>query len=121
MIIYYGNQPERLTAGIAFILYTLFLSIPYLFLLRLFLSSQDFFTKSHFFRRTILIELVLLAPFLVKMPILGLHYWLPKAHVEANTSGSIVLAGLLLKLGRYGVTRVILLFPSFIIIHSAFL
>ena len=38
----------------------------------------------------------------MKFPIFGVHYWLPVAHVEASTVGSIVLAGVLLKLGRVG-------------------
>jgi NADH:ubiquinone oxidoreductase subunit 4 (subunit M) len=56
-----------------------------------------------------LIRALLLAPFLVKIPVLGIHYWLPKAHVEARTAGSMVLAGLLLKLGRYGGLRIVTL------------
>lgn len=39
----------------------------------------------------------------VKVPVYGLHFWLPKAHVEASTLGSIMLAGALLKGGTYGV------------------
>jgi len=55
---------------------------------------------------------VLLGPFLVKIPLYRVHRWLPKAHVEAPVAGSMVLAGLTLKLGGYGMVRVLSIFKS---------
>jgi NADH-quinone oxidoreductase subunit M len=54
-----------------------------------------------------------LAAFLVKLPVVPLHNWLPDAHTEAPTAGSLILAGLLLKTGAYGLIRFVLpLFPA---------
>jgi len=55
----------------------------------------------------LLISITFILPFLVKLPVFGLHFWLPKAHVEASTSGSMILARLLLKLGSFGLFRVL--------------
>jgi NADH-quinone oxidoreductase subunit M len=54
-----------------------------------------------------------LAAFIVKLPVVPFHSWLPDAHSEAPTAGSLILAGLLLKTGAYGLMRfVVPLFPS---------
>jgi len=60
----------------------------------------------------VIVSLLLLFAFLVKIPIYGVHLWLPKAHVEAPVAGSIILAGVLLKLGGYGIFRMGLIISS---------
>jgi NADH-ubiquinone oxidoreductase chain 4 len=62
---------------------------------------------------SVLFYLCIVFAFLVKMPIFFVHLWLPRAHVEAPVSGSIILAGVLLKLRGYGLLRVFPILVNF--------
>nr|YP_026004.1 NADH dehydrogenase subunit 4 [Argulus americanus]AAS00845.1 NADH dehydrogenase subunit 4 [Argulus americanus] len=105
----WGYHYNRLKASLYLLFYTLFFSLPMLIGILFFLKNYDlsfFFMKysNDLFEKLFLISIVL--GMLVKIPMWGIHLWLPKAHVEASASGSMLLAGILLKLGGYGLWRI---------------
>nr|AFJ53909.1 NADH dehydrogenase subunit 4 [Celleporella hyalina] len=109
-----GYQPERLKASLYFVMYTTITSLPLVFFM-LWVKIMSFSWGFNLMQSVgsldinILMTTGMIIAFASKLPLWGFHLWLPKAHVEAPMSGSMLLAALLLKLGGFGLAMILMI------------
>jgi NADH-quinone oxidoreductase subunit M len=114
LIIGVWGGPNRVYAAIKFFLYTLIGSLLMLVALIYLYGASDSFALADWYALPLSLDVQLLLfaafflAFSVKVPMWPVHTWLPDAHVEAPTGGSVVLAAITLKIGAYGFVRFIL-------------
>lgn len=120
LILGWGYQPERISSSFFIFFYTLFGSLPLLIILLYLIVDFGSLNTNviilHLVKFNSLEVILIFSAFFIKLPLYFTHIWLPKAHVEAPVVGSMILAGLMLKLGGIGL---ILCFYFPIYINSA--
>ncbi len=115
----WGSRERKIRASFFFFLYTLFgsvlmlMGVLYIYYQTGTTDYETLLTIKFTETEQKLLWLSFFASFAAKVPMIPVHIWLPEAHVEAPTAGSVILAGILLKLGTYGFIRFSLpLFPK---------
>nr|YP_010933780.1 NADH dehydrogenase subunit 4 [Bauhinia variegata]UHY40368.2 NADH dehydrogenase subunit 4 [Tylosema esculentum]WDE24848.1 NADH dehydrogenase subunit 4 [Tylosema esculentum]WKT13575.1 NADH dehydrogenase subunit 4 [Bauhinia variegata] len=124
----WGSRQRKIKAAYQFFLYTLLGSVFMLLAILLILLQtgttdlQISLTTEFSERRQIFLWIASFASFAVKVPMVPVHIWLPEAHVEAPTAGSVILAGIPLKLGTHGFLRFsIPMFPEATLCSTPFI
>nr|YP_004021384.1 NADH dehydrogenase subunit 4 [Solenopsis richteri]ADP01804.1 NADH dehydrogenase subunit 4 [Solenopsis richteri] len=116
LIIFWGGNMERLSASYYLMMYMLLISFPLLiyimkiYFLGLSLKFSLMMMVMYMYDYSFGGFLMIYMAFYIKMPMYVVHIWLPKAHVEAPVYGSMILAGILLKMGSYGLIRLLEVF-----------
>jgi proton-translocating NADH-quinone oxidoreductase chain M len=124
----WGSRRRRIRASYMLFLYTLLGSVLMLLAILVMyfqVGTTDYqilLTSNFSDNKQKILWLAFFVSFAAKIPMVPVHIWLPEAHVEAPTTGSVILAGILLKLGSYGFIRFSLpLFPFGSVFYSPFI